>query len=138
MKIFIITKEKKVIEKNADSKEQYYFFNKCAYKLDGNCVRLTFKDNHVNPEAILFFVEGDPLPINVTDEARKEAMSLFDEEVLKNAIENVTKIKGEGFGGFFWKIIDTISNPKVITAMVVLGIAGLIIYSVLTGGLTIG
>jgi hypothetical protein len=132
LRVYLITKEKKVTVKDVNGKEQFLFYNDGAYKLDGECVKLSFRGGRVNPEAELFFIENNPFPINKSD---RQEMGMLEEVVIRNALENVVSISGQGLMGLFNKFSDWISNPKHMTALSVLFVAGVIVYGFISGGL---
>lgn len=136
MKTCIVTKDKRFIEVGSDASKNCCFWNRGAYRLHPSGIRLSYRNNRINPEAVTFFVENNPKPI--TAEASVNVMGILEEEFFTNTVENLTAVKGEGLGNIFWKLVNTLSNQKFVTALVVIGIAALIAYNFLTGGLTLG
>lgn len=126
MRCYIITKAKKVITKDVDSKNQYLMWNNGAYKLEQAGVNLSCKATGINPTAELVFYEDNALPINVEPEKEGEDSSL-DEIIIKTALEDVSGAKP-----FSWQWLHELTAPSVISALF---IAFILLYLFLTGGL---
>lgn len=86
MKAYLITKDKKVIVRDTNERNKFMFWNDGAYRLESSCVRLSFKKGGINPTAEIIFTENSPLPIN---SEKKEDKLMFDEVILRNALESV-------------------------------------------------
>jgi len=132
MKCYLLTKGKEVVVKEVSDKSQFFFYNDGAYKLDSECVGLSYKVGRINPEPELYFTENNPHPINKKE---KVELTMLEEVVLRNALENVSSIRGGGLFSFFGKVRDWITNPKNMTVLLLLFFVAILINGFLTGEL---
>lgn len=136
MKAFIITKDKKLIEKEIDASEPFFIYKSGAYKIDSECIKLRSKQNHINPQAELYYVEGNSTPLTKLPkpkiqgkESEEESVDLLDEVVIQNWIENVKRLQGESI----FDKIEKLFSFKLAVILLALLFAVVIIRGFLTG-----
>jgi len=128
MKIYLITKEKKVIVKEANNRYKFWTWNEGSYRLDSSCVRLSMKSGGINPNAELIFTENSPLPIN---SVIKEDTKMFDEVILKNALESVAHVD-RGSSIFNW--FKDLNSEKIVMWITLACLGIYLLYTYTHGG----
>jgi len=131
MKANVITKAKKMKSIDIEAKHSFLFYHEGAYKMDGHLIKLPFQNNKLGTEAEIYFVEGNPSPIGYvassdTKDIKDSKLKMLDEVVLKNVLENLSEVSGEGI---FSKLIALFGNPKFWVA----GIFALILLGIILG-----
>lgn len=116
MRVYLITKDKKLIIKEVDNRKKFFDWNEGSYRLDGSCVRLTMKNGGINPKAMIIFIEGNPISINST--VKEKSMDLLDEEIYRTDLESVAHVdRGLGILNWFKNI-----NTEKVVLYIVLGL----------------
>jgi len=138
MKVYMVTKERKVVCLKVNPAQSHFYFRNGAYKLDGNAVRLHYVEGRVNPEAELIYVEDNPFPRVSVEVDDKYQSSILEESVLRNALENVISLPSMSLTAIFNKVIDFLSSPKTFGAFTTLFIVLVIVWGILSGGLGFG
>lgn len=135
MRAIILTRDKKAILKEVDSKRSDYEFRKAVYILDPNRVQ-----NHQDPDGKitgqeLIFFEENPNPLSHEETPKDLSSEYLDDVVIINFIQQTTDTFGKwnmpSFGFLTWFIETPSRIPFVL--MVVL-VAYTLITNFLAGG----
>lgn len=121
MKVYMITKDKTVVEIKANSAKPYLIWNEGVYKLESDAVNLHANGSNLNPIPEIIFFEDNPIPLGSVG-----LKNVLTEVVVKNALENVVDEKP-----FSLSWIKDLFNPVVIFGAIIV-IA--VVTSLLRGG----
>lgn len=135
MRAIVLTRDKKAIIKNVDSKRSDWEFRKSVYILDPNRVQ-NFRDpaGEITGQELIFF-EENPNPLNHEDKPKDLSSEYLDKAVIINFIQQTTDTYGKwnmpSFGFLYWFLETPSRIPFVLMAGL---IAWTLISNYLSGG----
>ncbi len=135
MRAIVLTRDKKAIIKNVDSKRGDWEFRKSVYILDPNRVQ-NFRDpaGEITGQELIFF-EENPNPLNHEDEPKDLSSKYLDNVVIINFIQQTTDTFGQwnmpSFGFLSW-FIETPS--RIPFALMI----GLVVWTLVSNYFTTG
>jgi hypothetical protein len=136
MRTIILTRDKKALIKNVDSKNVDHDFRDSLYILESTRVQnYTGKKGELEGTELIFF-EDNPNPLTHEESPIDLSETYLDDVVVVNFIQQTTDTFGWKFG---WDILSPIKwiieNPvRIPMILMVLAVLGIVIRNLLEGG----
>ena len=112
IRCLILRKDKQIIEKKVNPNTSRFKYQGGLYTLNKEAVNITeYPERGVNPTPELIYVEGNPLPVNVSG----NVMTFLDHLVVQNALQQVSNPRSK----IFSLVADYVKNPVKLIPLVI-------------------
>jgi hypothetical protein len=138
LKLYLLTKAKKVIIQEVPASQRFWIYNEGAYHLESSSIKLSYqiRKGKINPNAEIFFTEGCPDPLGAPQ--AQSGLKILDSTFYQNFLDSIGHASySEGLMKKLGRLRDSIANPKSIS-IICFVLAGLYIaYLYLHGAIKI-
>lgn len=138
MKLYLLTKAKKIIVEEVPASQRFWIYNEGAYHLESSSIKLSYqiRKGKINPNAEIFFTEGCPDPLG--SPGASSGIAVLDSSIYENFLDSIGHASySEGLMKKLGKLRDAVTNPKSIS-IICFALAGLYIaYLYLHGAIKI-